>query len=73
MGTVAEVRNIVVELRRKVTCRCERCHINRGHRRRQHTSYVDDKLNWARLCNECQADADEYWKERWDEYYAGLM
>lgn len=41
--------------------------------RRQDTAYVNDSLNWATLCVEHQHEADEYWAERWAEYYAGRM
>lgn len=49
------------------------CFSRMGVRRRQRTSYHDDTSNWNTLCPECQAAADAYWKERWDEYYAGCM
>jgi hypothetical protein len=40
-------------------------------RRRQNTQYTDEGRNWATFCPECQAAADDYWKERWDEYRSG--
>ena len=46
---------------------------NRGRNRRQNTAYADNKLNWVFLCDECAAENDEYWKERWDEYYSSCM
>lgn len=42
-------------------------------RRRQNTQYADESCNFAVLCHDCQKDADEYWNERWAEYYAGCM
>lgn len=42
-------------------------------KRRQMTSYVDDRSNWSRLCDDCQKDSDEYWTEMWDEYYRGRL
>lgn len=42
-------------------------------RRRQRTSYVDDRLNFATLCPACQAAADEEWAERWAEYYGSRL
>jgi len=46
---------------------------HKGKKRRQNTAYVDDKMNWIFLCNECAEINDEQWQERWDEYYAGCM
>lgn len=37
--------------------------------RRQNTQYEDDFSNWACLCEDCQAEADEYWAEMWRCYY----
>lgn len=54
---------------------CERCSLDKPdvHKRRQHTSYDDDELNFATLCDICQKEQDEYWQERWDEYYRGCL
>lgn len=41
-----------------------------GKLRRQNTAYNDDELNWAFLCPSCQEEANEYWQERWNEYYS---
>ena len=53
--------------------RCLRCKKEGATRNRQYTDYVDDELNFAVLCDECQKEADEYWQERWDEYYSGVL
>ena len=42
-------------------------------RARQKTKYTDDERNWATYCPECQAAADEFWKEQWDEYWHGRL
>ena len=42
-------------------------------RRPQNTQYENEDSNWCVLCAACQAQADEYWAERWAEYYAGLL
>ena len=42
-------------------------------RRRQKTQYVDEESNFSTLCDECQKEADEYWSERWAEYYVGCL
>jgi len=39
-----------------------------GVRRRQNTAYVNDDDNYRCLCEQCQADADEYWEDAWAEY-----
>jgi len=43
------------------------------YKRRQHTAYHHDEQNFAVLCSECQTEANEYWEERWAEYYEGIM
>ncbi|UDY80341.1 hypothetical protein AXY1_30 [Achromobacter phage AXY1] len=42
-------------------------------RRRQLTQYVDEESNWNTHCQDCQAESDAYWEERWREYYSGLL
>ena len=38
-------------------------------KRRTRTAYVDDDRNFIISCWGCYKENDEYWKERWDEYY----
>jgi hypothetical protein len=45
----------------------------RGKYMRQATAYVDDKRNWVTLCPKCAQLNNEYWMERWDEYYSQCM
>lgn len=52
---------------------CQHCGNDGGTRQRQLTAYADDERNWATLCPECQEEANEYWKERWDDYYRELL
>lgn len=40
--------------------------------RRLNTMYAEDESNWATSCGECHAEAVEYYRELWDEYYNGL-
>lgn len=40
---------------------------------RQNTQYVEEASNWACLCPEHMDDNDEYWEERWAEYYSGCL
>jgi len=59
----------------EIQCKCEGnplCTLP-GSLRRQMTQYHHEPSNWATLCVEHQAEADEYWKERWADYYAGCM
>jgi len=44
---------------------CTVCGCANASRNRQRTAYVDDELNYAILCPQCQAEADEYWDEMW--------
>ena len=38
-------------------------------RRRTNTTYVEEELNYITCCLDCHKEAEEYWKERWDDYY----
>ena len=40
--------------------------------RSQNTAYTDEYKNYACFCQECQAEANTYWQERWDDYYAEI-
>lgn len=51
---------------------CDYCGCKGAARRRQNTAYVNDERNWAILCPLCQDANDDYWRERWDEYYASV-
>jgi hypothetical protein len=53
--------------------KCQFCGKEGAVRRRQGTAYVDDELNWATLCPECQERNDAYWNEMWDEFYRNCM
>lgn len=43
--------------------------------RRYHrgTAYCEDDLNYDFGCEECENEDREFWKELWDEYYAGRL
>ena len=41
--------------------------------RRQNTNYPTDSENWKFLCDDCQNLSDEYWKDMWDDYWAGRL
>ena len=41
---------------------------NKGELQRQHTQYIDNHLNYAFLCDECQEKSDYMWGERWLEH-----
>jgi len=42
-----------------------------GSWRLQGSAYHKKLDNYACYCNSCQEDADLYWEQQWDEYYAG--
>ena len=63
----------IVQLEFEFTDKCIRCGEYGARNRRQFTAYVDDKMNFATLCDICQEEAHEYWKERWDEYYGSVL
>ena len=46
---------------------------NKGKRRRQNTAYVDDELNYVFACDKCFEEIQEYWKERWSEYWSMVL
>lgn len=53
-------------------CEAEGCE-RFGEIRSQGCSYAQQLCNWARFCDEHQADADAYWAEQWREYYADVL
>lgn len=52
---------------------CQACGAKNASRNRQRTAYVDDEKNFSTLCPRCQDENDEYWDERWNEYYSSVM
>jgi len=42
-------------------------------RRHRNTQYVDEESNYLTACRECQDMDDEYFAERWAEYYSGCL
>jgi hypothetical protein len=60
---------------------CQNCGTAIGVRRgRMKTMYHyegeegdEDDPNYATLCEPCWEECNAYWKERWDEYYSGLL
>jgi hypothetical protein len=39
----------------------------------QNTAYCKDYMNYIITCKECFIETEEYWKERWDEYYSQIL
>lgn len=56
--------------RREPVIRCEVCGAPGAERRHQMTAYVNKESNYKTLCGDCQDEADEYWKDMWNEYYS---
>ena len=50
-----------------IKCCC--CPAPAGQHRRQNTAYLDDELNWIYVCDRCNEDIEEYWKDMWEDYY----
>ena len=42
-------------------------------RRRQSTAYVNDELNFVIACDDCFKEIEEYWMERWDDYWSSVL
>jgi len=42
-------------------------------RRRQHTMYVDDELNYVTCCLECFKRVQEHWADMWEEYWRNCL
>lgn len=42
-------------------------------RRRQNTRYCNDNENWFISCRPCFQENEEYWAERWADYYSDLL
>ena len=51
---------------------CQTCGTFPAFTYHQNTRYEDPKLNIVTLCTTCRIKNDEYWEERWSEYYASL-
>ncbi len=64
---------MAVDTNKPLECQCCGKTGDDVKRRRQNTQYVQEESNWAVLCGEHQAEADECWAERWAEYYAGCL
>lgn len=54
---------------------CPSCGQTSKHigRRRQNTRYRNDNSNWFISCRPCSQENEEYWAERWADYYSGLL
>lgn len=66
------MRNLI-KFAKRFFNKCRRCRKYGAEERRQLTAYIDDRKNFAVLCDECQKEEDEYWQERWNDYYRGLL
>ena len=41
--------------------------------RRQNTQYAEEISNWVCMCDDCFDKNEEYWTDRWEEYYSGIL
>jgi hypothetical protein len=39
-------------------------------RRHMSTMYENEESNYITVCADCFEEVEEYWQERWDEYYS---
>lgn len=39
----------------------------------QNTAYVNPEANYVYGCDLCKEESDEYWAERWRDYYSSIM
>lgn len=79
---LVDIKNRQKEIANDENRICQRCETTFNvSRRRQNTMYnydegeVGDKNdpNFVTLCEDCHKENDEYWEERWQEYYSGLL
>lgn len=54
---------------------CPRCSrfTSTIERRRHSTMYEDEESNYSKLCQDCFDEEEEYWQERWEDYYRDVM
>ena len=54
---------------------CPMCGIEKYdiHYRRMNTAYIEDDSNYITVCKDCFDEVEGIWKERWQEYYAGVL
>lgn len=54
--------------------RCPTCKLFKRSvkRRRMDTAYVDEESNFCCECADCFEITQEYWAERWADYYGGF-
>ncbi len=60
---------------RKIFGYCDMCqaYFVYPKRRRMNTQYNDEKSNYCTVCKSCFNEIEEYWNDRWQEYYAGRL
>lgn len=60
-----------------VCIKFNRCYLHgfqyKVKRFRMNTAYVKDEANYCNGCSECQKEINEYWDERWKEYYSDCL
>lgn len=43
------------------------------NKRRMSTLYCDEESNWMESCEYCFEQMEDYWRERWADYYADCL
>ena len=54
-------------------CPCCNRQVNTLAKRLMNTQYANPEDNYIYSCKECWEKSEDYWKERWEEYYNGCM
>lgn len=55
------------------TCPCCGTVSDTVERRRMNTAYADEESNYLTSCLACFEMSEDYWRERWADYYGGLL
>lgn len=84
----AEIKQRQLEIALEENRGCQRCGATEGVvRYHQRTMYPygsyggkpgevdgdENDPNYVTLCPPCKQENDDYWEERWEEYYRGLL
>jgi hypothetical protein len=65
----------VIRLLKRLFGYCDHCQrwFQFPIKRSMHTAYADHERNFIVTCGECILDINDYWDERWREYWSGCL
>lgn len=52
---------------------CQRYHNQLPQRRRMNTQFGDEEMNWLDSCEPFFLEQEDYWAERWAEYWSSVL